>query len=94
MPASVGVRELFQMQLEETWPTKAKGLPTTVEPSFLIVSVFTLTHYNNRGSNVLLTWDVINIQVRAIKCKDLNEEASEQQIDQFEKMALHSPIFL
>lgn len=37
---------------------------------------------------------VINIQVRAIKCKDLNEEASEQQIDQFEKMALHSPIFL
>lgn len=48
MPTSIDVRELFQVQVVETQLMKARGLPRTVEYSFLIISVFILTQDNNK----------------------------------------------
>lgn len=83
MPANLGVRELSQMWLVETWPTKARRFPTAVEPSFFTFSVFTLSCDNNRGAGVVLTGDNCYYQhsLRAIKYEGiLTQEAAEQQM--------------
>lgn len=80
MPENLGVRELSQMWLVETWQTKSRGLPTAVGSSFFFFSVFTLVHDNNRASSVFLTVDY-QYSLRAIKFEDfLPQEAVAQQI--------------